>query len=100
MQLPPGCLGPNGISEAALGLDDRQELMRERISISRQGRLWAITHAGSYLGYARSSEEAARIGRHLADWFIDQGRAADVVIVTSPLIRSDVLSREGEVARR
>lgn len=59
---------------------DRVDEARERISISPDGRLWAIKHAGSYLGYSTSPEEAVRIGRHLADWFIGQGRAADVVV--------------------
>ena len=52
--------------------------MGERISISPKGRLWAIQHGGSYLGYAASREAAARIGSHLADWFIDQGREASI----------------------
>lgn len=60
--------------------------MGERISISPKGRQWAIQHGGSYLGYAPSREAAARIGSYLADWFIDQGREADIVFEneTSP----------------
>ena len=60
--------------------------MSERISITPKGRLWAIQHGGSYLGYAPSREAAARIGGHLAEWFVDQGREAAIVFENDALI--------------
>lgn len=77
------------VTDRPLAPDDGFIPLCERISISPRGRMWAISHDGSYLGYAPSSEEATRIGRHLAEWFIGQGRAADVVIDLAPLIPLD-----------
>ena len=54
----------------------------ETISIVPCGPSWAVKHAGSFLGYASSIEEAASIGERLVSWLQGEGRAVELRVAS------------------
>lgn len=54
--------------------------MTESVVVEPCGRQWAIKHKGSFLGYADSQEQAARLADHLQAYLAGEGRAGDLRI--------------------
>ena len=53
--------------------------MADHIIIERSGHAWAVKHNGSFLGLARSRDEAAVVAQDLAEWIAGRGRTPVVV---------------------
>jgi hypothetical protein len=54
--------------------------MPEAIIITCHGASWAVKHNDSFIGYAKTRDEAALIGQDLAEWLESNGRCAQLVV--------------------
>lgn len=52
----------------------------EAVVVTPTGKIWAVRHNGSILGYTKSAAEGAVIGEGLVDWLKAQGRKAELVV--------------------
>jgi len=52
----------------------------DHIIIERSGGAWAVKHNDSFLGLARSRDEAAVVAQDLAEWIVSRGRTPVVVL--------------------
>lgn len=55
----------------------------ERISIVQLGAAWGVKHRDSFLGHARTIEEAAAVGEKLVSWLESEGRPAALALPTT-----------------
>ena len=54
--------------------------MADHIIIERSGGAWAVKHNDSFLGLARSRDEAAVVAQDLAEWIAGRGRTPVLVL--------------------